>query len=74
MSNEELGETANLAAWCKGCRGLMFVAADLPEMAKDNAKEISKAIKRGYRIGTVLTKEVWAMPSIGCKCKNGKAE
>lgn len=74
MTKEEIGETVNVAAWCRGCGGLVFVACDEPDMRKDNARELAKAFRRGFRVGEILTKDVWTGPPMGCRCKPAEKE
>ena len=57
------------------CGCIRFVTTDEPEYAKDNAKEIAKLMKRGYRVENITIDEFKTGPrKFGCKdtanCQN----
>ena len=49
------------------CGCIMFVSADEPEYDKDNAKEIARLIRAGYRVENITVDEFKAGPrKFGC--------
>ena len=50
------------------CGCIRFVTTDEPEYAKDNAKEIAKLLKRGYRVENITVAEFkGGTRKFGCK-------
>lgn len=53
------------------CGCIRFVTTDEPKYAKDNAKEISRLMKAGYRVENITVAEFkGGARKFGCKDKN----
>lgn len=55
MSNEDVN---CFIARCHKCSGLVFASVDTPDHRGDNAKEVAKLIRKGYRIDNMPVSEV----------------
>jgi len=65
MSREE---TPAYIARCKTCGAIVMATVDLPEHAKDVAKDIASCVRRGFAIEHVTVGYVRANWSSSCTC------
>jgi hypothetical protein len=67
IMTDNSGETPCFVALCE-CGGWKAVMVDVPEMAKDNAKEIGKLMRAGFSIEKRKVYQIRSGESPICKC------
>ena len=55
---EGQGQSWCVVAWCRCCEHIVFAALDKPERNSENAREIAKLLKAGFKIGSLPTEQV----------------
>ena len=70
MTERAVEPRCYIGVW-PACGCIRFVTADEPEYEQDNAKEIAKLVRRGYRVENITVAEFKAGPrKFGCRDVN----